>query len=76
MIRVTVHRTEVPSGTPYLEWTNISGDVLLLEPPGVPALQLGPDGRLQIPCSDLATVPILEPWLEGCELRGLLRTSA
>jgi hypothetical protein len=42
MIRAEIIRTEVPSGTPYREWVNITGDVLLLELPGLASLCLRP----------------------------------
>lgn len=73
MTRAVILREEVPAGTPFREWHNISGDWLRLEPPGFGSLRLCPDGRLQITCGDLARTPWLEPWFEGLELRGLLR---
>jgi hypothetical protein len=67
---------EVPAGTPFREWINISGDWLTLDPPGLGAFRLRPDGRLQIPCADLVRTFWLEPWLEGLELRGVLAAAA
>ena len=32
-----------------------------LDPPGLSSFRLDPDGRVQIPCADLAMVPMLEP---------------
>lgn len=76
MTRGVVHPGEaVPTGTPYAEWLNTTGEWLVLRPPGLVLLNLCPEGRIQIPRADLAKVPELEPWLEGCELRGVLRMS-
>ena len=77
MIRVEIHRGKaVPPGTPFREWRNVSGYSLLLQPPGLPPINLGPAGRVQVPCADLGTVPELEAWFEECELAGTLRASA
>ena len=76
MIRAEIHREEVPAGTPFREWRNVSGDSLLLKPPGLRPVNLRPDGRVQIPCDDLMKAPELEAWLEGSELRGTLHQSA
>jgi hypothetical protein len=74
-MRAVIHRDAVPPGTPHCEWRNISGDWLYLDMPGLVPLNLRPDGRVQIPCADLAKSPGLEAWLEGCELRGVLAAS-
>ena len=72
MTRAAIHREEVPAGTPYAEWINISGGWLHLDVPGLLSLNLCPEGRIQIPCADLAWV---EAWLEGLELRGALQVT-
>jgi hypothetical protein len=75
-MKAEIHRGKaVPPGVAFREWRNITGGELVLQPPGLLSFRLCPDGRLQIPCADLAMVPMLEPWLEGLELRGTLRQS-
>ena len=76
MTRGVLHHGEsVPAGVAYREWRNISGDWLKLDLPGLASLRLRPDGRLQVPCSDLASTPWLDGWLEGLELRGVLASA-
>ena len=38
-------------------------------------LSLRPGGRLQVARSELAHAPQIDAWLEGLELRGVLRQS-
>lgn len=72
MTRSVIHHEDVPRGVAYREWINVTDRWLCLTPPGLKLLNLCPQGRIQIPCADLAKVPELEPWLEGCELNGTL----
>ena len=75
-MKAVIHREEVPAGTAFREWRNITGGWLQLEPPGLRPVNIRPDGRLQIPCEDLAAATLLEPWPEGLELAGTLHRSA
>jgi hypothetical protein len=55
-------------------WLNVTADWLRLEPPGAAEpIALAPGCSMQIAAAQLATAPMLEAWIEGLELRGMLR---
>ncbi len=74
MIRAVVHRTAAPPGT-YSEWTNQLPGWLFIQLWDGALLSIGPGGCVQIPRADLAREPVVSAWLEGLELRGVLRQS-
>ena len=74
-MKAEIYRKEVPAGTVYSEWINATGKWLYLKLPDGTLLTLAPGGRIQVPSADLARVPRIAGWLEGCELKGVLRAN-
>lgn len=74
-IRPVIHHDAIPAGVPFNEWTSTLDGWLYLQLPGGGMLTIAPRGRFQVARADLARVPRLAAWLEGCELRGVLRAS-